>query len=69
MQNLHDNQDPLVRSAKARKRWGDISPVTEWRWVKVGVIPKPTKIRNRNYYPESVVQRIEREGSQPPTAE
>lgn len=58
------NPDRLRKQSEVAERLGGVSPVTMWRWIQAGVIPKPIKIRNRNYWPESTVQRIEREGSQ-----
>jgi len=47
--------DPLVKSADARKVWGGISAVTEWRWVQKKVIPPPIQINGRNYHRRSTV--------------
>ena len=50
------NDDPLVKASKARQEWGGISSVTEWRWVKKGILPKPISINGRNYYRRSTVR-------------
>ena len=53
-----NNPDPLVKSRDARKHWGNISAVTEWRWMQKGIIPRPIKINNRNYYRQSTVNAV-----------
>lgn len=52
--------DPLLRSSVYRIQLGNISPVTEWRWVKKGILPPPIKINKRNYQPQSVIERVKR---------
>ena len=49
--------DPLIRASKARQEWGGISSVTEWRWIKRGIIT-PIKINGRNYYRRSTVETV-----------
>jgi hypothetical protein len=41
--------DPLINSAEQRRLAGNISSMTLWRWGKAGLIPRPIKIRGRNY--------------------
>lgn len=36
--------DRILRSCEYRKLAGNISPSTEWRWVRQGIFPKPEKI-------------------------
>ena len=44
----------LVAAPKARTEYlGGISAMTEYRWRKAGVLPKPIQIRKRNYYREA----------------
>jgi predicted site-specific integrase-resolvase len=50
--------DPLIKASVARQQWGGISPVTEWRWIKRGVVPEPIKINGRNYYRQSTVNAL-----------
>lgn len=40
----------LIPAPKARREILGISPATEWRWLQAGILPKPVKVRNRNYY-------------------
>ncbi|MCK7581719.1 MAG: helix-turn-helix domain-containing protein [Chromatiales bacterium] len=42
--------DAFISSTEARRLAGNVSDMTIWRWVNLGVIPKPMKIRNRNYW-------------------
>ncbi|WP_222930808.1 helix-turn-helix transcriptional regulator, partial [Allochromatium palmeri] len=37
-------------STEARRLAGNVSDMTLWRWVNLGIIPRPLKIRNRNYW-------------------
>ena len=57
------SDDPLVKSSIARKAWGGISSVTEWRWVNQGILPRPIKINGRNYHRRSTVDGLG--GTQP----
>jgi predicted DNA-binding transcriptional regulator AlpA len=46
----------LVQSKVVRRRAGNISDVTLWRWVKRGTFPPPDKIINgRNYWWNSTI--------------
>ena len=48
------NEHKLVAAPKARREYlGDISPMTEWRWIKAGILPEPVKINGRNFHYES----------------
>ena len=42
--------DALVKSADVRMLLGNISEMTEWRWRRENILPKPISIRRRNYY-------------------
>jgi hypothetical protein len=57
--------DPLVAAAVARREWGDISAVTEWRWREAGVVPRPHRIRGRCYYLRSEVEAVKAAAAQP----
>ena len=50
--------DKLVSSATVRRELGDVSEMTIWRWTKTGILPAPTKINKRNYWPVSAVERL-----------
>ena len=39
----------IYKAKDCRADWGDISPMTEWRWQQQG-FPKPMKINGKNYY-------------------
>jgi predicted DNA-binding transcriptional regulator AlpA len=40
----------LIRSQDLRQRYGGVSDMTLWRWVRDGVIPQPVKINGRRYW-------------------
>ena len=43
----------LIRSRELRRRYGGISHVTQWRWEKKGLIPKPDRIiEGHKFYDE-----------------
>ena len=51
----------LVAAPKARADYlGGISAMSEWRWQQAGILPKPIKIRKRNYYRESDLIEVQR---------
>lgn len=44
------SSNKLIPAPKARVQYlGEISAMTEWRWVKQGILPEPIKINGRNY--------------------
>ena len=48
----HENK--LVPAPKGRRDYlGGISAMTEWRWIKAGILPEPVKINGRNFHYES----------------
>lgn len=47
--------DSLVTSKTVKHRFGDVSDMTLWRWVKDGKLPQPIKINKRNYWAESTI--------------
>jgi hypothetical protein len=38
-----------------RRRYGDVSAMTVWRWRQAGLLPRPTNFNGRNYTPEPAV--------------
>lgn len=51
----------LVSAPTARREYfGGISAMTEWRWIKAGVLPTPIKIRRRNFYRASDLLNVQR---------
>lgn len=53
-------QDKPVRMLPAREvrdRFG-VSAMTIHRWEKRGILPRPTKINGRNYWPEPAIAAI-----------
>ena len=42
--------DALITSAQLSALAGGVSAMTIWRWCRVGLLPPPTRIRNRNYW-------------------
>ena len=65
MKHTHPDTDPMVPSAEARREWGSISPVTEWRWREAGILPRPHRIRGRNYYLRSEVEAVKAAAARP----
>jgi predicted DNA-binding transcriptional regulator AlpA len=55
--------DRLLSSRTVRDRLGGVSDMTIWRWVSAGILPAATKINGRNFWPESVIQKLASEGS------
>ena len=53
-----ERKDSLERQSELRRRLGGISDMTVWRWRKEGILPPPTVIRGRNYWPASVIERL-----------
>lgn len=51
----------LVPSRALRDAFGNVSVTTLGRWVENGLLPKPTSISGRHYWPESVFRML-REG-------
>jgi len=46
------HHDPLLRDVEACKILG-ISKPTFWRWVRVGILPKPVKLGSKSRWPRS----------------
>ncbi len=44
------DDEALIPSAEGRRMAGGISTMTEWRWRRDGLLPKPVQVRGRNYY-------------------
>lgn len=42
--------DERINSSIARQLAGGVSGTTLMRWAKLGIIPKPIKIRRHNYW-------------------
>ena len=42
--------ESLITQSTLRQLAGGVSDMTIWRWRKAGLLPKPTTIRNRNYW-------------------
>ena len=57
-ENSPQNYDPLVSASEARKECGDISPVTQWRWEKSGVLPPARRINGRKYWLRSQLRAV-----------
>jgi len=57
--------DRLLSARAVRELCGNVSDMSLWRWVRAGILPPPTKIRGRKFWPESVVQRLVTEGDRP----
>ena len=46
----------LVQAKRTReKKFGGISPMTEWRWQQKLGMPKPIKIGGMNFYDEAAL--------------
>lgn len=50
---------------KPRKKTRDlcdeyqVSPITVWRWVRAGILPKPDKINGQNYWASEVTPKLD----------
>ena len=51
--------DVLLPAREVRRRFGQISPMTLWRWLDRGILPPPTKINGRNFWPESAIREVQ----------
>ena len=38
----------------------DITPMTNWRWRKAGILPKPVVINGRNYFNKAEIEAVKR---------
>jgi hypothetical protein len=65
MKNDSPETDPLVAAADARRELGGISAVTEWRWREAGILPRPHRVRNRNYYRRSELEAVKAAAAEP----
>ena len=52
----HDEQ--LISATQLRQAIGGISPATEYRWRKAGILPAPIKINGYNFYRRSVMEAL-----------
>ena len=52
-----------LTAPQVRQRYGGISEMTLWRWVRSGNFPKPRKINNRNYFDEAELDEHDDEDS------
>lgn len=50
--------DPLLTSRQTSAELGNVCDMTLWRWVHAGILPRPIKIRNRNYWRRSWVEQV-----------
>lgn len=48
-------RNSLSSDPKTRRRIGDPSRTTLWRWVNAGLFPKPVRIGGRNYWSDAEV--------------
>jgi predicted DNA-binding transcriptional regulator AlpA len=54
--------DRLLNQRTVRDRCGGVSDMTIHRWRKAGILPEPVRINSRNFWPESVIRRLMKEG-------
>ena len=50
--------DPLLSAPQVCAELGGITRTTLWRWRREGVLPEPVQIRGRNYWRQSVIERV-----------
>jgi predicted site-specific integrase-resolvase len=50
MSHVIPEGEALITATQACEFAGGVSKMTLRRWIKAGVIPKPIKIRKRNYF-------------------
>jgi predicted DNA-binding transcriptional regulator AlpA len=53
------NKAKLLKASAVSERYGCVSDMTLWRWVRDGVIPHPVKINGRNYWREADLDEID----------
>lgn len=51
----HNRQ--LLNSARICDVFG-VTKMTLWRWQRNGLLPKPTRIAGRNYWPANTVEKV-----------
>lgn len=59
------NEKPLNLKRKKTNQLCEengVAPVTIWRWVKSGILPKPQKINGQNYWPADTDPKFDGEG-------
>jgi predicted DNA-binding transcriptional regulator AlpA len=56
-----DIDDALLTSAQVKRRYGDASDMTIWRWLKDEKFgfPKPTEIKGRRFWRLSDLQKFD----------
>lgn len=48
----------LIAQRELVRRLGGISAMTLYRWRRAGIVPEPTVIRKRNYWPADTVRAV-----------
>jgi len=48
----------LISARETRARLGGISPMTEWRWRRDGILPPKIQINGRNFDDEAVIDEM-----------
>jgi predicted DNA-binding transcriptional regulator AlpA len=49
-----------ITQPQLKRRYGDISDMTVWRWIKAGRIPEPALFGNRNYFDSDELDEADR---------
>lgn len=53
------HSDVILPSRVVRERFGGVSDMTLWRWVRKGILPEPQRINGRNYWREADVLAVQ----------
>ncbi|MGR9154843.1 helix-turn-helix transcriptional regulator [Rhizobium leguminosarum] len=49
-----------ITQPQLKRRYGSISDMTVWRWIKAGRLPEPALFGNRNYFDISELDEADR---------
>ncbi|AIC25708.1 hypothetical protein IE4771_CH00547 [Rhizobium etli bv. mimosae str. IE4771] len=49
-----------ITQPQVKQRYGSISDMTVWRWIKAGRLPEPALFGNRNYFDISELDEADR---------
>jgi len=52
-----DEDTELIESSLVREQFS-ISSMTEWRWVRRGILPEPIRVGGKKYYGSRKIKRI-----------
>jgi predicted DNA-binding transcriptional regulator AlpA len=59
MSNI-ETPEKLIAAGAVRAAFGGISDMTLYRWLDRKVLPEPTRINGRRYWPERVIRELQK---------